>query len=106
MRVFIKYNPNTLSTEITVNGKPVKPNSQLNVGNVKLAEWINDLPEIIEDEYSTAEFELVFRGTVRDYALVAEVVERAEEDGFEIALNQNMIKKKIIINLLLSPFKR
>ena len=87
MRVFIKYNPNNLCTEITVNGKPVKPNSQLNVGNIELAEWINDLPEIIEDEYSTAEFELVFRGTVRDYALVAEVVERAEEDGFEISLN-------------------
>ena len=52
-KVFIKYNPYNLETEITVDGKKLAQNSKIGeriVPGTRLQEWIEDLPRILVDE--------------------------------------------------------
>lgn len=76
--IFIKYNPYQVTTEITIDGKPLKRNSRLNFGDQRLQEWIDELPDILFEECSTRDFELVFHGTVPDYE---DVIAMSEEAG-------------------------
>ena len=46
-RVFIKYNPYQVTTEITIDDQPLKKNSKLNVPDQRLQEWVDDLPDIL-----------------------------------------------------------
>jgi GTPase SAR1 family protein len=69
-KVFIKYNPYKLETEITVDGNQLAQNSQLGEKAAKgthLQEWVEDLPRILIDEYNDTEFEVTFHGTLLDY---------------------------------------
>lgn len=66
-KVKIKYNPYTVETEITVDGQRPKANSALNVGKKRLQEWVENLPQIIIDEYRDSNVEVDFTGTVSDY---------------------------------------
>ena len=83
-QVFIKYNPYTVTTEITIDGKPVKKNSRLNVPDQRLQEWIDNLPEILFEEESTRDFELTFQGTELDYEDVLAVANDAKDKGINI----------------------
>jgi hypothetical protein len=49
-KVFIKYNPYRLTTEILIDGKKIKNNSQLNRPDQRLQEWVDHLPEILCEE--------------------------------------------------------
>lgn len=83
-RVFIKYNPYQVTTEITIDDKPLKKNSRLNVPDQRLQEWIDDLPDILYEECSTKEFEITFNGTVLDYEDVLAVADEASKKGISI----------------------
>ena len=85
-RVFIKYNPYQVTTEITIDDKPLKKNSRLNVPDQRLQEWVDKLPDILFEEYSTKDFEITFHGTELDFEDVAAVAEKAKAKGINITL--------------------
>lgn len=66
-KVSIKYNPYLLTTEITVDGKHPKKNSSLNVGNKRLQEWIEQIPDILLKEYGDQNITIEFTGTQADF---------------------------------------
>lgn len=82
--IFIKYNPYNLETVITVDGQAVKKNSALNIGEKRLQEWIEDLPEILVDECNVKEFNVKFHGTILDYEDVLSVSNAAKKHGVNI----------------------
>lgn len=79
-KVFIKYNPYKLETEIKIDGKVPAQNSLLTEkaaqGN-RLQEWIEELPEILKNEYNDDEFEITFHGIMQDYDDIAEIFQKA-----------------------------
>lgn len=85
-RVFIKYNPYQVTTEITIDDKPLKKNSRLNVPDQRLQEWVDNLPDILFEECSAKDFEITFHGTVLDFEDVAAVAEEAKAKGINITL--------------------
>ena len=85
-RVFIKYNPYQVTTEITIDDKPLKKNSKLNVPDQRLQEWVDNLPDILFEECSTKDFEITFHGTILDFEDVAAVAEEAKAKGINITL--------------------
>lgn len=78
--IFIKYNPYRLQTEVTIDGSPVKQNSKFNVGEKRLQEWIDKLPEYVREEFNTRDVEIVFYGTKLDYEDLKEI---ADDAGFK-----------------------
>lgn len=85
-RVFIKYNPYQVTTEITIDEKPLKRNSRLNVPDQRLQEWVDNLPDILFEECSTRDFEITFHGTILDFEDVEAVAEEARARGINITL--------------------
>lgn len=83
-KVFIKYNPYNLETEITVDGKKLAQNSQIGeriLPGSRLQEWVEDLPRILIDEYNDTDFEVVFHGTLLDFEDLTYVFTQAFEHG-------------------------
>lgn len=81
-KVFIKYNPYKLETEITVNGRTPAGNSKLRekaASGSRLQEWIEELPDILVDEYNDSSFDILFHGTLLDYEDLDEVMAGAYE---------------------------
>ncbi len=66
-KVSIKYNPYQITTVITVDGRAPRANSALNVVGFRLQEWVENLPQILIDEYRDCNFEIDFTGTEADY---------------------------------------
>lgn len=69
-RVFIKYNPYNLETELTVDEKKPAQNSQIGeriLPGSRLQEWVEDLPQILIEEYNDTNFDVVFHGTLLDF---------------------------------------
>ena len=83
-KVFIKYNPYNLETELTVDGKKLAQNSQIGeriLPGSRLQEWVEDLPRILIDEYNDTDFDVVFHGTILDFEDLTEVFTQAFERG-------------------------
>ena len=83
-KIFIKYNPYKVETEIKIDGKSIKSNSALNVDDKRLQEWIEDLPQILVDECNTKSFNITFNGTVLDYEDLVSIARDAGEKGIKI----------------------
>jgi len=82
--VFIKYNPYKLETEIKVDGKKLAKNSVLgekSADGSRLQEWVEELPNILIDEYNDTEFNVTFHGTLLDYEDLTAVFTEAHERG-------------------------
>lgn len=82
--IFIKYNPYKLETTVTIDGQAVKSNSSLNVGEKRLQEWIESLPEILRDECNSMDFLVKFHGTMPDYEDIMSVAVSAKKIGVNI----------------------
>ena len=82
--IFIKYNPYKVETEIKIDGADVKKNSALNVGDKRLQEWIEDLPQILVDECNTKDFKITFHGTILDYEDLLSVINEEKNKEFKI----------------------
>lgn len=83
-KVFIKYNPYNLETELTVDGKKLAQNSNIGeriLPGSRLQEWVEDLPKILIDEYNDTDFDVVFHGTLLDFEDLTEVFTQAFERG-------------------------
>lgn len=79
-KIYLKYNPYTLVTELTVEGMQPADNSRISVQNLqgrRLQEWVEDLPEILVDEYNDTDFEITFHGTLLDFDDLQEVFAEA-----------------------------
>lgn len=95
-KVFIKYNPYNLETELTVDGKKLAQNSQIGeriLPGSRLQEWVEDLPRILIDEYNDTDFDIVFHGTLLDFEDLTEVFTQAFERG-ELTANLERIPAK------------
>lgn len=84
--VFIKYNPYCVETNITIDGKAPKQNSRLMFGDRRLQEWIEDLPDILNEEYCSRDFKITFHGTTLDYEDVEAMAREAKKKGINIEL--------------------
>ena len=84
--IFIKYNPYRLETTITIDGVKPKENSELNVGEKRLQEWIEKLPDILVDECSSRDFKITFHGTILDYEDIEAMAREARKKGMNIEL--------------------
>ena len=89
-KVCIKYNPYLVTTEVTVDGQFPKSNSQLEVGNLRLQDWIDRLPDILCNEYRDNNFEISFIGTQADYEDVTEAFKSLKKT---INVSFNFVKK-------------
>ena len=84
----IKYNPYLVTTEITVDGNKPKANSSLNIGNKRLQEWIEKLPDIIIEEYRDNSAVIDFTGSKADFEDIQAVL-NATKDKFKAKANLN-----------------
>ncbi len=85
-RVFIKYNPYRVTTEISIDDKPLINDSRLNVSEQRLQEWLDNLPAYLFEECNDRDFEITFHGTLLDFEDVAAVAEEAKTKGINITL--------------------
>ena len=85
-KIFIKYNPYKVKTEILIDGNSPKKNSRLNFGDRRLQEWVDALPEILFEECSTREFEITFHGTVPDYEDIVAMADEAKAKNIKISV--------------------
>ena len=94
-KIYIKYNPYRVTTEIKINDQPLKGYSKLNnIGEKRLQEWIDNLPYSLYKERNTKKFEIIFHGTDFDYEDVKQITEIAnKEKGFNISLTHIPAKK-------------
>ena len=112
-RVFIEYNTYIPSTKITVEGKEPKDNSDLNVCDLRLQEWIDNLPSILSQEYLSKNFKIGFHGTISDYDDLLEIAQEASKKDINIEIihypakevkdKENLIKE-IFEKIQNSPF--
>lgn len=82
-KVFIKYNPYKLETEITVDGRKLAENSKLREktkSDSRLQEWVEELPQILVSEYNDTAFEVLFHGTMPDYEDLDEALAEAYDN--------------------------
>ena len=73
--MLIKYNPYRLQQK-----------SKLNFADRRLQEWVEELPEIVFEEYRTRQFKITFQGTILDFEDVEGMARDAAKDGFNIVL--------------------
>lgn len=109
-KVFIKYNPYRLTTEILIDGKKIKNNSQLNRPDQRLQEWVDHLPEILCEECGTRKFEIEFQGTTLDYEDVLAAAQEAKKQDIEISVKHIPAKeakdKEKVIDGIFEEIKR
>ncbi|MBP9993674.1 MAG: dynamin family protein [bacterium] len=65
--ISIKYNPYTVTSQFSIDGKSPKTDSKLNVGKSRLQEWADLLPEWLKTEFNDNKFEIEFIGTDTDF---------------------------------------
>ncbi|MDR2132560.1 MAG: dynamin family protein [Clostridiales Family XIII bacterium] len=83
-KIFIKYNPYKLETHIEVDGKNLAQNSELGertADGFRLQEWVEELPQLLVNEYNDTEFEVEFHGTLLDYEDLIAVLTDARDRG-------------------------
>ena len=79
-KVFIKYNPYKVETEIEINGKPLKDSSKLKEKSrqgIRLQEWIDELPELLVKASDSRKFEITFHGIDQDFDDLYEILSKA-----------------------------
>ncbi len=96
-KVFIEYNPYTLKTKFTVDGKQLAGNSKIAESikpDSRLQEWVEKLPQALVDEFNDSNFQISFHGTVSDYEDLNEVFEQAKETNKFLSVATEFIPAK------------
>lgn len=92
--IFIKYDPQKIETNITVDWKPLKKSSLLNIAQgIRLADWIDKLPQILRDEYNSKKFIINFNGTAQDAGLVKNIIKKANNNGMNLNFEHTAVFK-------------
>lgn len=84
--VYLEYNPYKVETKILVDGEKPKRNSRLNTENRRLQEWVEEMPEILKEEYRDKNFKITFHGTMPDYEDVEAVAADAKQNDIYITV--------------------
>ena len=95
-KLFIKYNPYKLETEMTVDGEELAQNSQLRdkvMTGIRLQEWIEELPSLLAEEYACMEWEITFHGTLLDFQDLKAVFDSYSKQG-QLTVKINHIPAK------------
>lgn len=66
-KLTLKYNPYSITTEFSIDGKQPKMDSSLNVGHSRLQEWADKLPGWLVKEFNERNWDVQFTGTEDDY---------------------------------------
>lgn len=82
--IFIKHNPYKVETVITIDGKSVASNSELNFEDKRFQEWVEELPNLLVEECNTKDFSITFHGTLLDYEDLNLTIEEARKSGINI----------------------
>lgn len=85
--IFIKHNPYKVETVITIDGKSVASNSELNFEDKRFQEWVEELPNLLVEECNTKDFSITFHGTLLDYEDLNLTIEEARKSGINIECN-------------------
>ena len=96
-KVAIKYNPYKLETSLTVDGKSLAQNSKVGeriAPGARLQEWVEDLPQILVEEYNDNEFDIEFTGTLLDYEDLTEAFAQAHRQGMVASVKLDRIPAK------------
>ena len=72
-KVFIKYNPYQVTTEVLMDGEEPPQNSKLHCPQKRLQEWVDELPDILTKECNTERIQLTFHGTSMDFDDIEDV---------------------------------
>lgn len=92
VKVYIKYNPYTVKTELTINGS--KKEDSIFEDGKHLQEWVNDLPKYLLENSDDKEFEVTFYGTEPDYEDVAEICKQYENKNADLVAKFNVNYEK------------
>ena len=95
-KVFIKYNPYKLETEITVDKKRLAQNSKLGekADGSRLQAWVEELPSILAEEYNDNDFEIEFHGTLLDYEDIQDAFSGAQNDKLTFNVKERIPSKE------------
>lgn len=83
-KIFIKYNPYNIETELTVDGNELAQNSRLGemiTSGSRLQEWVEELPNVLIDEFNDTDFDVTFHGTLLDFEDLTEIFTLADKKG-------------------------
>ena len=119
MKVSIRYNPYKLQTRIDVEGEEKRDNSKISEyaeKGLRLQEWIEELPELLYEEYNELDYDVSFHGTFLDYedltASFDEAAKRIEKKSgrklnvtFEHIPAKETSDKEVLINDLFSKLQ-
>lgn len=85
LEVVIKHNPYKVISEITVNGENPKSNSQIKQYlNQRFQMWVDQIPELLSEEYNDDEMNVIFYGTELDYQdLLSALKAEKEKSGIQ-----------------------
>lgn len=118
MEVYLKYNPYTLETILTIDGEVPKQGTTSSLNKVygsRLQDWVEELPQMLFDEYCTRTFNVTFHGTIMDFEDLESILDYANknagfkftwkhEAGQEIAEKEKAIKN-IFSEIQKGPFE-
>ncbi len=102
-KVFIKYNPYKLETEMTIDGQELAENSELRSRifpgdteeSARFQDWVEELPELLKAESNDNDFEITFHGTMLDYNdLVAVMTDVAKNGELTTTIDRIPVKKE------------
>lgn len=92
--VAIKYNPYKVVSTITVNGEAPKQNSKLiHFLNQRFQMWVDQIPDLLVEEYNDDEFHITFWGTELDYQDLLTAVKAAEHKGYHFQMEKKAAKE-------------
>lgn len=109
-KIFIKYNPYMLKTEIIVDEKQINQDSLLCKyihSKIYIQEWLEELPHILVKEYGDMDFDVVFYGTWQDFEDLKEVfAQECEQEKITARLRRIPAKEVTDIEKLLDGILR
>lgn len=97
--MYIKYNSLKPETTITFDGEELSSNSEYFVGDKRISEWIDGLPQMILDEWGTKKAYIEFDGSVYDYKLLQAVVDKANRNGYKLVCNHSSLNDEKQVNV-------
>lgn len=87
MSLYIKYNPLKSETIIEFDGEALSSNSEYFVGDKRISQWISSLPKMTLVEWGTKKVHIEFEGSDYDYNLLQTVINKANENGYQLTCN-------------------
>lgn len=93
-KIYLKYNPYKMETQISVNGKEIISDSSLYkvVKGKRLQEWVGEFPLMLIEELNTVDFDIDFYGLPLDWDDFEDVFNRAKAEGTIKSLRMNFIE--------------